>query len=159
MSAINMLLKEPVIPFSRKKGEKDIRKVKLEHTVTVNMIANGIAMPYREKRSATLPIAEDGDVEVMIKLGLTFIEASQLDALSLTPGMYYTEFRKCLDGIVLNTYDSLLATVVIRDENNFLFLLGELIGSFTETTAFADQKRYMDTFRKPYKMTVKELGN
>ena len=61
MSALNFLIKKPVIPFIRKKEEKDIRTITLEHTVTVNIISGGITMPYREKRTASLIIAEDDD--------------------------------------------------------------------------------------------------
>ena len=159
MSAINALIKEPVIPFTRKKLEKEIRKITLQHTVTVSVIAHGVATPYREKRTATLAVCDDDDIETLIRLGISFMEASEIAALSLPDGMLYTEFRKCLNDIVLDTYDGLLSSVPNRDRQNFISLVNDLVGHFTDPTSFADQKRYMDTFTKPYKMTVRELGN
>ena len=38
MSAINAVIKQPVIPFSKKKEEGELRKIKLEHMVTIGMI-------------------------------------------------------------------------------------------------------------------------
>ena len=67
MSALNILLKEPVIAFVKKKEEKDVRKVKLERSVTIYFTTTtGDWTPFRDKRMATLPIAEDNDVEVII---------------------------------------------------------------------------------------------
>lgn len=42
---------------------------------------------------------------------------------------------------------------------SFLLVLNELIGHFTDPTAFADQKHYMDTYKKHYKLSVWELSN
>ena len=36
-------------------------------------------------------------------------------------------------------------------------MINELIGHFTDPTAYADQKQYMDTYKKPFKLTVKQL--
>lgn len=108
MLAINTLIREPIIPFVHKKEEKDIRKIKLEHMITVNIIVGGVAMPYGEERMATMLIAEDDNMEVLLCLDITFIEASQADSLSLTDGMLYSEFQKCLKDVILNQYDVLL---------------------------------------------------
>ena len=83
MSALNQLFKDPVIPFIRKKEEKDLRKITLQHTVTVNVVIGGNPTVYREKRTAQLVIANDDDVEVLIRLGITFLEAAGADSLSL----------------------------------------------------------------------------
>ena len=98
-------------------------------------------------------MCHDDDVESLICLVLAFLEASELDGLSLADGLLYTEFRKCLEDIVLDTYDSLLLGVATRD------LINELIGHFTDPAPYADQKQYMDTYKKPFKLTVKELAN
>ena len=82
MSAINLLIKEPVIPFIRKKQEKEISKITLVHSVTVSIVVNGVMTPYREKRSASVIIANDDDMEVMIRLVITFIEASMPASLA-----------------------------------------------------------------------------
>ena len=52
MSAINLLIKEPVIPFICKKQEKEISKITLVHSVTVNIVVNGVMTPYREKKDS-----------------------------------------------------------------------------------------------------------
>ena len=161
MSALNQLFKDPVIPFIRKKEEKDLRKITLQHTVTVNVVIGGNPTVYREKRTAQLVIANDDDVEVLIRLGITFLEAAGADSLSLPERQYYTEFRKCLEDILLDTFDNLLSAIPApnRTAANFVILLNDLIGHFTDPTAFADQKRYMDTYKKPFKLSVRELSN
>ena len=159
MSALNLLVKAPVIPFQKRKEESQIRKAKLEHFVTMNVTVSGVTQAYREKRTASVAIAEDDDVEVLIRSALEFTEAMGTDSLSLLDGAKYAEFRKCLSDIVLDTYDTLLGNVTTRDSNNFMHLLQELINSFVDPTAYADQKRYMDTFKKPYKIGVRELSN
>ena len=92
----------------------------------------------------------DDDIESLIHFVLT---------LSLPDGLMYTEFHKCLEDIVLDTYDTLLLSVATCDHASFLDLINKLIGHFTDPTAYADQKQYMDTYKKPFKLTVKELAN
>ena len=159
MSAINAIIKQLVIPFSKKKEEGELQKIKLEHMVTINVTIGTLLTPYQEKRTATLLVCHNNDVESLIRLVLTFLEASEPDGLSLPDGLLYTEFRKCLEDIVLDTYNSLLLGVVPCDRASFLDLINELIGHFTDPTAYADQKQYMDTYKKPFKLTVKELAN
>ena len=144
MSAINAIVKQPVILFSEKREEGKLRKIILEHMVTINVTIGMILTPYREKRTATLLVRYDNDIESLIRLVLTFLEASELDGLSLPDGLWYTEFHKCLEDIVLDTYNTLLLSVATHDHASFLDLLNELIGHFTNPTAYADQKQYMD---------------
>ena len=159
MSAINTIVKQPVIPFSKKKEEGELRKIKLEHMVTINVTIGTLLTPYQEKRTATLLVCHNDDIESLIRLVLTFLEVSELDGLSLPDGLLYTEFHKCLEHIVLDTYDSLLLGVATHDCASFLDLINESIGHFTNPTAYTDQKQYMDTYKKPFKLTVKELTN
>ena len=83
--------------------------------------------PYQEKRTATLLVCHDDDVESLIRLVLTFLEASELDGLSLPDGLLYTEFHKCLEDIVLDTYsyDSLMLGVATCDHASFLDLIND----------------------------------
>ena len=159
MSAINTIVKQPAIPFSKKKEEGELQKIKLEHMVTINVTIGTLLTPFREKRTDTLLVCHNDDVESLICLVLTFLEASKLDGLSLPDGLLYTEFHKCLEDIVLDTYDSLLLGVATHDRASFLDLINELIGQFTDPTAYADQKQYMDTYKKPFKLAVNELTN
>ena len=46
MSAINAIIKQPVIPFSKKKEEGELRKIKSEHMVTINVTIGMILTPY-----------------------------------------------------------------------------------------------------------------
>ena len=101
----------------------------------------------------------DDDIESLIHLVLTFLEASEPDGLSLPDVLLYTEFRKCLEDIVLDTYDTLLLSTASHDCASCLELINESIGHFTNPTAYADQKQYMDTYKKPFKLTVKELAS
>ena len=99
--------------------------------VTINVTVGTLLTPYREKRTATLLVCHDDDVESLIHLVLMFLEASEPDGLSLPDGLLYTEFHKYLEDIVLDTYDSFLLGVVTHDH--------ALIGHFTDLTAYADQ--------------------
>ena len=56
-------------------------------------------------------------------------------------GLLYSEFPKCLEDIVLDTYDTLLLSVATHDRASFLELINELIAHFTDPTAYADQKQ------------------
>ena len=69
MSAINAIVKQLVIPFSKKKEEGEPQKIKLEHTVTINVTIGTLSTPYREKRTATLLVCHDNDVESLILFG------------------------------------------------------------------------------------------
>ena len=89
MSALNVLLKEPVVPFIRKIEEKDIRKVNLQHMVTMNIIVGGVPQGHREKRAITLTKAETSDVEVLIRLIASFLQACDPDALDLPDGIFH----------------------------------------------------------------------
>ena len=46
MSAINAIIKQPVVPFSKKKEEGELRKIKLEHMVTINVTTGMILTTY-----------------------------------------------------------------------------------------------------------------
>ena len=46
MSAINAIVKQPVIPFSKKKEEGELRRIKLEHTVAINVTIGMILTSY-----------------------------------------------------------------------------------------------------------------
>ena len=147
MSAINAIIKQPVIPFSKEKEVGELRKIRLEHMVTINVTIGMILTPYQEKRTATLLVCYDNDIESLIHLVLTFLEASEPDGLSLPDGLLYTEFRECLEDIVLDTYNTLLLSVATHDRASFLELINEIIGHFTDPTAYTDQKQYMDTYK------------
>ena len=94
MSALNAFMKSPVIPFIRKKSEKEIRKVTLHHTVTINVVLpNGQMSSHRDKRSASLIVAEDDDIEILIRLGISYLESTGVESLSFSDGKLFTEFR------------------------------------------------------------------
>ena len=159
MSTLNAIMKQSVIPFNYRKEEEHIYKVNLQHTVTVNILLGGNPQVYSKKRIGVLIIAEDNNLEVLIRLGISILEIYERDLLFLTVKMIYMEFRKCLSDIVLDTCDTLLVLVAIHTRDNFLFLINNLIGHFTNLTEYADQKRYMDTFKKPFKLSVHNLSN
>ena len=93
--------------------------------VTINVTIGTLLTPYREKRTATFFMCHDDDGESLIHLVLTFLEASEPDGLSLPEGLLYTEFRKCPEDIVLDTYDSLWLGVATHDRASFLDLINE----------------------------------
>ena len=88
-----------------------------------------------------------------------FLEASEPNSLALPDKMLFGEFQKCLDDIVLEMFDSLLVDVEVRTMDSFQNLVYNLVEAFCNPTAFADQKRYMDTFKKLFKLSVKQLAN
>ena len=102
-------------------------------------------------------MCHDDDVESLICLVLPFLEASELDGLSLPDVLLYTEFHKCLEDIVLDTYDSLLLGVGTHDCASFLDLINELIGHFTNSLYRSETIH--GYLQKLFKLTVKELAN
>ena len=159
MSALASILARPAIPFQRKVDERNIRKVTLSSNVTAVFPPGTFGLPTREKRTASLIVADGDDVETMIRLFLEFQEASGSAALDLDNPSLYVYFRKCLGGIALETYDNLLVEIDDRSNENFRRLLSDLLASFCDSTVYLDQKRYIDNFQKPFKMSVRELSN
>ena len=60
--------------------------------VTINVTIGTLLTPYQEKRTATLLVCHDDDVESLIHFVLAFLEVSEPDGLSLPDGLLYTEF-------------------------------------------------------------------
>ena len=134
MAAINLLTRQPVIPFIRVKKEEDLKEVTLTNAVIhmVTPAGGGLgAIPLTNKRTANFVIAYDDDVETLLRLCLSYMEAIEPDGLALGDGQLYTEFRKCLRDIVLENYDGLLDAVMVRDRNNFRVLLTQLVSLHT----------------------------
>ena len=161
MAAINLLTREPVIPFIRKRKEEDIKEVTLSNAVVQMIVPAGAvaAVPLKNVRQATLVVAVDDDVETLLRLVLSFLENIGAHSLALQDGQLYIEFRKCLRDIVLECYDQIVDAIPVRNRANFEVLLTQLIAQFCKPTAYADQRRYMETYKKPFKLTVKQLAN
>ena len=159
MAAINLLVREPVIPFIKVKKDEDLEEVTLSNTIMQVVNVGGVPMPLKQNRTAMIVKCMDDDIETLIRCCNTFLEATSVDALSLSEGQYYTEFRKCLRNIVLEAYDQIVDAVVNRNAVNFNVVLTSLISTFCKPTAYADQRRYMETYSKPFKIKVRQLSN
>ena len=93
MAAINLLVREPVIPFIKVKKDEDLEEVTLSNTIMQVVNVGGVPMPLKQNRTAMIVKCMDDDIETLIRCCNTFLEATTVDALSLSEGQYYTEFR------------------------------------------------------------------
>ena len=77
-SAISLISSKPIIPFVHVKDNKDIRKISLYNTVTMQF-GNDV---HSEKRHVEMSVANDGDIETLIRVVIDFYGIGRLRNLS-----------------------------------------------------------------------------
>ena len=135
------------------KDESDLIKATLHNKV---LLADGVTT---EKRSVELFMAHDSDVETLLRLMFDFEIATNNSNLALSDAKKFIEFRKCTNFIVRDKYDAALLDRPGRDNVSFGLIMNDLISAFCPNTSCADQKRYVDNFQKPFRMTVMDCCN
>ena len=151
-SAAGLALRRHVIPLvSSFNDQSDNTKVSLMRSVNIGDGNN-------EKRKYNVPYASSQDVETLCRCVLEFDDVSAVPRLSLTTGpLKFSYFRQCLGGTIRDKCDVLAdgrnETVV-----NFQLVRNELIAELVRPTDLADQRHYLETSKKPYKLNCAALS-
>ena len=151
-STLKLFTNQGVIPMERHKDESKLPTVTLTNKVT---LANG----QQEKRTLEITMATDDDVETLIRCVIDFQSGMGDDSLGLSNVKKFSEFRKCVNFIVRDKYDNCRRGRPGNDEATFRQVCSDLIAQFCPSSSYADQKRYMEQWRKPLRMTVMECCN
>lgn len=129
------------IPFKSKISDADIENVTLVHVV------NDV------KKKKEMPVVSTDDAELKLAGINEFKDASQATRLNLSTGpLKFEKFREILSGPVRDDWDDAREG---KPETNAGFeqALTEFIGKTLDEDDFEAQKIYLQTVKKPYKMS------
>lgn len=135
------------ITFKPKISETDYEKVTLINKV------NDL------KKKKEIPVINSDDVELMLFVISEFKDASQATRLNLSTGpLKFEKFRECLTGAMRADWDEAREG---KPETNagFDLALTDFIGKTIDEDDFENQKLYLQTVKKPYKMSCSEAYN
>ena len=89
---------------------------------------------------------------------LEFSDVSAVQRLSLTTGpLHFTFFRQCLTGTMRDRWD-IVAAAQPQTVNGHQAVLTSFITKVIRATDLADQRHYLETSKKPYKMNCATLA-
>ena len=151
-SAAGLALRRHVIPLvSLFNDQADNTKVSLVRSVNTGDGNN-------EKRKYSVPFASSQDVETLCRCVLEFDDVAAVPRLSLTTGpLKFSYFRQCLGGTIRDKWD-VLADGRNETVANFLLIRNELIAELVCPADLADQRHYLETSKKPYKLNCAALS-
>ena len=151
-SAAGLALCRHVIPLvSLFNDQSDNTAVSLMRSVNIGDGNN-------EKRKYSVPYASSQDVETLCCCVLEFDDVSAVPRLSLTTGpLKFSYFRQCLGGTIHDKWD-VLADGRNETVANFELVRNELIAELVHPTDLADQRNYLETSKKPYKLNCTALS-
>ncbi len=150
-----LALRDPAMPIIRGFEYTDLAMAKLEHEFPDG--AGGAAA-----RKARLPAVQDAtSKERLVYATGQCIQAPGNTRLNLADADLYSKFRGALAGGVLLQWQVAIQprAVANRTAANFAAGIRTLITYFAGTTAFHDQKEYLDTVAKPFKLAVSDTSS
>ena len=151
-SAAGLALCRHVIPLvSLFNDQSDNTTVSLMRSVNIGDGNN-------EKRKYSVPYASSQDVVTLCRCILELDDVSAVPCLSLTMGpLKFSYFRQCLGGTIHDKWDVLADR---RNETvvNFQLVCDELMAELVRPTNLADQRHYLETSKKPYKLNCAALS-
>ena len=140
------LANEPPIPLKAKIKIDDYELVSLTRMVN------------DEKRKATLFKLTEDDAEMICRVVLEFRDAASAERLSLTTGpLLFSKFRELLGTTFREEFDR-LRVVHNATEQGFRNATTAFILIYIKGTDLLDEQHYLDNVRKPFNLSVKELG-
>ena len=112
----------------------------------------------KEKRKYNVPLVTTQDVETLCRCILEFEDVSAPPRLSLTTGpLKFSFFRQCLGGTIRDQWDTLIDGLN-ETIANFTVARNNLIAELVRPTDLADQRHYLETSKKPYRLTCAALA-
>ena len=141
----------PTLPLVTRVKSSDMPTCTISRKVTVDGV--------HEKRSATLPfLSDETEPEVVLRLFKDYADVFPASRMNLTTGILRFEFlRQCLGGVARDQWD-VDAGAVGNTLANFVTCQSSFIDRYLRATDLPDQQTYLDTTKKPYKLSVKELS-
>ena len=112
----------------------------------------------KEKRKYNVALVTTQDVETLCRCVLEFEDVSAPPRLSLTTGpLKFSFFRQCLGGTIRDQWDT-LTDGLNETIANFTIARNNLIAELVRPTDLADQRHYLETSKKPYRLTCAALA-
>ena len=151
-SAAGLALRQHVIPLVSLYNDKaEGSQVSLSRYVN---LGDGM----KEKRKYNVPLVTTQDVETLCRCVLEFEDVSAPPCLSLTTGpLKFSFFRQCLGGTIRDQWDT-LTDGLNETIANFTIARNNLIAELVRPTDLADQRHYLETSKKPYRLTFAALA-
>ena len=151
-SAAGLALRWHVIALvSLYNDQADNTQVSLVRSVNIGDGSN-------EKQKYSVPFASSQDVETLCHCVLEFNDVSAIPHLSLTTGpLKFSYFRQRLGGTICDKWN-VLADGHNETIANFQLIRNELIAALVHPTDLADQRHYLETSKKPYKLNCTALS-
>ena len=152
-SAAGLALHHHVIPLVSSYNEKaEGSQVSLSRYIN---LGDGT----KEKRKYNVPLVNTQDVETLCRCILEFEDVSAPPRLSFTTGpLKFSFFRQCLGGTIRDQWDT-LADGLNETLVNFNNVRNNLIAGLVRPTDLADQRHYLETSKKPYRLNCASLAS
>jgi len=156
ISASAAATRAPVIPLICELNITELRKAKLVHTVQILPAADN----RYEKRIIEIPLVDTPNVELILRVIEEFQDVAQAGRLSLTTGpLKFAKFHECLEGSIRDQWDVVKSQVATETNATFETSIAAFIKKFLKDTDLMKQKLYMDTTRKPFRLSCRELSS
>ena len=152
-SSFGVTGKQPIIPLIPQDDIKD------EDHATVTLTRQ---MDGNDKRKVKVFVASDpDDIEGLLRTLKDFEDANEPGRLEINGvgagALRFTYFRQCLAGTVRDDWD-VAKEGLGNTADEFNVAKANLINTYILPTDLEDQKVYMETVKKPYKMSVNKLA-
>ena len=149
MGLLGASLNKAVLPLvSELSGQE--KKVDIVTYVPINN--------HQEKRKASIYYVDRSHHELLLRCVIEFLDACQLSRLAITTGPEkFNKFRECLGGSMRDSWD-VQATGLAHTIVNFVAVLQAFILLFFDSTAQADQTRYLNRTTKPTSLNCLQLA-
>jgi len=153
-SVISVALRKPIIPFKPVIPHPSYQKILLTEMVNVGTAA----APDLQKKKEEVFFCERHDVEYILRTILEFQDVCSRGRLNIRAGpAMYNAFRKCLGGAVRDTWDVVM-TPHPNTVDGFNLAKADFIAKYIKPTGLADQRLYLQTYKKPTFMGVRSAS-
>jgi len=155
-STAGLTLGDPPIKLIPSYKEEDLPYVDLTHSFNVQ--GGGTEKRKARLLKLTESVGTADFPELLCRLMIEFEDAAGHERLRLTTGpLLYAKFRECLGPTLKAIFDGLREGQP-QTVAGFYATLHEFIRPYIPETAAMDQVQYLLTTRKPYSMSVTDLG-
>lgn len=127
---------------------------------TVTLTRTVMAAGINDKRKAVVNHVSDGmEVEPLLRLVRDYRQTWSAGRLALTTGqLRFDYFRQCLSGIARDRWDVEATAVGGTTIANFATCIDNWLSRYISPTDLADQRRYLETTKKPRRLTCESLS-
>lgn len=153
ISAAGFALRRHVIPLLPSTTKEKEESTTVALTRNVPLAAGGT-----EKRKYNVPQAHNQDVEALCRCVLEFRDVAAVQRLNLSTGpLRFAFFRQCLTGVIRDQWDNIVDGMA-ETVANHATAIQRLMATLIRPTDLADQRHYLETSKKPFKMSCATLA-